>query len=719
MAINDFFVWGSGGEKLTPEQVKRQQMQAQALQQAGADFSPAGHWTEALGRGLSGFMGGLQERRANEAENAGISSANEAFNNSGIAELLTGGGAAPQSSGGQVATSYQPSGDEVRDGIISTANSLGIDPVDLATAISYETAGTFDPTKGGPTTKWGQHRGLIQFGEPQAKQYGVDWSNPVASQLGENGAVARYLRDTGVKPGMGLLDVYSAINAGGVGRYNRSDTAAGGAPGTVRDKVEQQMAAHRRKAEALLGGGGQQPVQVASADPNFMPDVSSREIPLTALQPSPVAEALATQPQLPQATAAPASQSNPVSESLLAQNDMALGGALSLDAGAGTAQQAGFPQPQQQQRTAPNMAAILQLANNPYLNDTQRTILGSVLQQQMQANDPLRALQLQAAQQGLTKGELEIAAMQQPKATEYGFQTLGDGTVVRTNKATGEVVPAYEGTPKPTTDVQNYEYATNNPGFVDYQQQLKKAGASSTNVNVGGEGMPGLGKLSSDYGYVLNPETGQPVIDPSSGLPQAAPVPGSPAARQIEEETRAKEAGKRNASDYARTVVQDVGIAKNYLSSLDGLAAADGVVGANYRKTRAGIPGTPEYNMTQFVESALSNVTLDTMNRMRETSAAGATGMGNMSDKQLKVIQGVLGQWDPGLPVKDQQLILNRLSDFYMDVQYGSKAEREEAIRQGRMTKEESDAIDSLYSAVQGNNGGWQEINGVKIRVKQ
>lgn len=139
-------------------------------------------------------------------------------------------------------------------GIAATAKSLGIDPVDLATAISYETGGTFDPKKRGPRTKWGQHRGLIQWGEPQARQYGVDWENPIASQLGANGAIARYLRDAGVKPGMGLLDVYSAINAGKVGRYNASDTAAGGAPGTVRDKVERQMGGHRRKAMDLLSG---------------------------------------------------------------------------------------------------------------------------------------------------------------------------------------------------------------------------------------------------------------------------------------------------------------------------------------------------------------------------------------------------------------------------------------------------------------------------------
>jgi hypothetical protein len=145
--------------------------------------------------------------------------------------------------------------DEIRRGIVETADELGVDPVDVATAISYETGGTFDPVKAGPHTKYGRHRGLIQFGEPQAAQYGVDWSNPVASQLGRGGAVTKYLRAAGVRPGTGLLDIYSAINAGRVGRYGASDAAAGGAPGTVADKVQNQMAGHRRKAMALIGGG--------------------------------------------------------------------------------------------------------------------------------------------------------------------------------------------------------------------------------------------------------------------------------------------------------------------------------------------------------------------------------------------------------------------------------------------------------------------------------
>jgi hypothetical protein len=142
---------------------------------------------------------------------------------------------------------------DIVQGILSTAQAIGANPLDLATVISYETGGTFDPLQTGPTTQWGQHRGLIQFGEPQAQQYGVDWNDPLGSQLGPNGAVANYLRGSGYQPGMGLLDLYSTINAGAPGRYGATDANNGGAPGTVADKVNEQMAGHRANAERLLG----------------------------------------------------------------------------------------------------------------------------------------------------------------------------------------------------------------------------------------------------------------------------------------------------------------------------------------------------------------------------------------------------------------------------------------------------------------------------------
>jgi hypothetical protein len=172
---------------------------------------------------------------------------------------------------------------DLRSGIQRTAGALGMDPLDLATIVSYETGGTFDPAQPGPTTQWGQHRGLIQFGEPQARRYGVDWNDPLGSQLGEDGAIARYYRDNGWQPGMGLLDAYSIVNAGAPGLYNASDANNGGAPGTVADKVRDQMDGHRQNAQRLLGGnptmstrnapqGGAQAPQQAAQEPQSIWD---------------------------------------------------------------------------------------------------------------------------------------------------------------------------------------------------------------------------------------------------------------------------------------------------------------------------------------------------------------------------------------------------------------------------------------------------------------
>jgi hypothetical protein len=135
--------------------------------------------------------------------------------------------------------------------IVAEAKELGASPYDLATVMSYETGGTFDVWQKGPTTQHGQHRGLIQMGETQRKQYGYYEGMSVEEAVKASG---RYLRDRGFKPGMGLLDMYSTINAGRPGLYNRSDAGNGGAPGTVRDKVEQQMEGHKSKATALLSG---------------------------------------------------------------------------------------------------------------------------------------------------------------------------------------------------------------------------------------------------------------------------------------------------------------------------------------------------------------------------------------------------------------------------------------------------------------------------------
>lgn len=189
---------------------------------------------------------------------------------------------------------------ENRQAIIEEAQAAGYNPEDLATVMSYETAGSMDPWKRGPTTKWGQHRGLIQWGEPQARQYGVNPDMPFRDQVR---ASIKYLQDKGLKPGMGMLEMYSAINAGGISpsHFNRSDTAAGGAPGTVRDKVQSQMGAHRKRVQAWFGQDAGMPSPGAVAAPAPAPQVVAQQ--QQAAQPPVSAPAQAG--QAPQAPGAP------------------------------------------------------------------------------------------------------------------------------------------------------------------------------------------------------------------------------------------------------------------------------------------------------------------------------------------------------------------------------------------------------------------------------
>lgn len=169
----------------------------------------------------------------------------------------------PKWAGGQdapaAAPGVQPSGSggrrnehftrENADAIRAAAKELGVSPEDLATVISYETGGKFDPSiRGGAGNR---HIGLIQFGRQEQNDHKASTDQTFPEQMT---SVVDYLKKRGFKPGMGLLDLYSTINAGRPGLYNRSDAGNGGAPGTVADKVG-TMGPHAARARMFLQSG--------------------------------------------------------------------------------------------------------------------------------------------------------------------------------------------------------------------------------------------------------------------------------------------------------------------------------------------------------------------------------------------------------------------------------------------------------------------------------
>lgn len=513
MALPSFIFDPTKGE--TPQTLARKRAISDAIMR-GTRFGSAQNVGEGIGQLFTGIGVGLNNRRLNAAEQTGLAGANDlqtkfanwisGRNTFPDAPSSTSADATGDVASNRVAQAFGDStqsahaseherdpsiaGLQIKGGIESTAKALGIDPVDLATAISYETGGTFDPTKTGPTTKWGQHRGFIQFGEPQAKQYGVDWSNPIASQLGPDGAVAKYLRDTGVKPGMGMLDIYSAINAGGVGRYGASDAAAGGAPGTVADKVNSQMAGHRAKALAMFGGGGQPaasaaPVQVASLDPSAgmpsaippVPEEYARTGLSQAAWERMNAPNGAVPPVQPAPTPGPANV--PVTGGKGDRVSMAQTAAVSMQPGpipnANPVQAAfidrmtnpqsmtggspmplqGMPQPAPKQVAqaepdlsrvpvtaggtagarqagdAPpvDMGLLMQVMSNPFVDENTKAFAANMIEQQMKSQDPSNQLDMEYRRAQIAKMQREAAGLGKD-ATVQSSVVLDDGTSV-------------------------------------------------------------------------------------------------------------------------------------------------------------------------------------------------------------------------------------------------------------------------------------------------
>lgn len=152
-------------------------------------------------------------------------------------------------------------GDSQAGGVARVANNLGIAPRDLAAVISYETGGKFDPAMMGG--KNNNYQGLIQFGPEERAKYGVKPGQSFNEQLP---AVENFLRDRGVKPGMGLAQIYSVVNAGSLDQNGQPRWAASDDNGNIASHVQNIQRDHYSNADKFLNGAGGKPVKVASAD---------------------------------------------------------------------------------------------------------------------------------------------------------------------------------------------------------------------------------------------------------------------------------------------------------------------------------------------------------------------------------------------------------------------------------------------------------------------
>ncbi len=225
-----------------------------ARNQMGTYYAGAQHSNNALN---NSYLQNLKNGRTSPTFSGGLSNPfglpnNVAFPGGASPGTAGHAGGAPEPAGkgkgkgrGSGAAEHQIS--PAAKSIIAAADRIGLSPLDYATLLLYEGAGSLSTsTMGG---KGGKYMGPMQMGPWEQGHYGIKKGMSLDAYLGK---ANQYLTDRGVKPGDDLLTMYKAVNGGNV---NVSGNASDG-NGTIRSHVAKMIRDRRPEAEKLLRGAG-------------------------------------------------------------------------------------------------------------------------------------------------------------------------------------------------------------------------------------------------------------------------------------------------------------------------------------------------------------------------------------------------------------------------------------------------------------------------------
>jgi len=521
------FIFGQGQQFQSLDELKKARALAEAMRGPQRAPQNVGEGLTALGEALAYRM---ETNRLNKAETAGRESAGSA-----LAKALGGQGAfppAPTSSGSGVVAALNKRPDNPNlpsrlDFARSDANSSALPSSFLSAVDNAEGGGDYDTLYGfaqrdgkpfaGTRVSGMSVKDAIAFADPSGPyaQSVKEQIGRVATPMGRHQIVGTTLRNAVGEMGIDPNTPFNAQTQDAIAahlarkRIAGADTMGGKIAGLRSEWAGFKNVPDAQMVQIVsdLEAGGSMPsatasapapVQVASLDPSAgvaealrpMPDEYAKSgmsqatwermnapngaVPAPAAAPQAAVPAPVAQPQGNQqiAQALAQQQAQPQGQDLSQVPVMAggTGGAITRDAQGG-----------------PSLQMLMETANEPFLNDSQRGILDALMQQQMQNSDPMRQLQIQKLQQDLNaKPERKTVTI--------------NGRLV--DAQTGQEIANFPEEAKKPSAVQEYEYAKTQgfPGTFQDWEASKKGGMSLT-VD------PATGQVSFQQGNNIKPMT--------------------------------------------------------------------------------------------------------------------------------------------------------------------------------------------------------------------
>lgn len=455
MAVEPF-LWGRAGAKLTPEQIARDREAADALAKGAMDYSPIGHWSQGLSRVAQGLLAGLDYRTANAAEDE-----NATYNTDIINSLL----------GGSPAAAAMPVSTGVGSELVATSPAAPVGDMNAyRNAIaSIESAGSGDYAAIGPTNpQLGRALGRYQIMEANIGP----WSQEA---LGRAVTPDEFLADPKLQDAIfdkkfgGYVQQFGPEGAaqawfagpGGVGKTDRRDvlgTSVGGYAEKFRNALGPQVAAAPPQAAIEAAAPASGYVDPMVSTPNASPQTAEAP-PLPApveVAPAPAVAAIPQQ-QVAQAMQPPAAINPAIVRALT------------------------DPRATPQTRAVAQALMQQEARKQEALQEQQTWMARQQYEQQQQASDPLRQLQIRKAQ-------MEIDSANQPK--RQPLMNAGNGAIYDPNNDSWIQAPA--GSEKLPDSVRALELRAERaglkPGTPEYNQFMLSGGSGGMSISVGPDG---------------------------------------------------------------------------------------------------------------------------------------------------------------------------------------------------------------------------------------
>ena len=197
-----------------------------------------------------------------------------------------------------------------------------------------------------------------------------------------------------------------------------------------------------------------------------------------------------------------------------------------------------------------------------------------------------------------------------------------------------------------------------NPEFKDLmdlqKETAKRGGRIYNNIE---EQMSELSRVSGDSGSLPVPDGFEIIGYDQKGTPMVRKIKESVAdkklAMEIKKEEDLTKIQKAAELDNANDMLNTIGEIKKTMQHFGPLGNVPS------------LPGTSKVNWNANFEKLVGKQTLDVIQRMKDKSATGATGMGVLSDKDIQILKDSATALRKDLPQADAQRYISQIEEVY------------------------------------------------------